>query len=190
MISRKLFIAEAAVFASLSLLCSCSPRGGARGSIRTFQMGQRVEVLPLVYAVYEKQWLAQLGSGPGAILPQNRFLLIRITVTSGATEESYVPSLTLDDDAGNSCKEIGSGEAVSEVPHWIGSLRAIKPADTLQGNLLFDCAPKHYKLKLTSEQGRAAYVDIPLSFDSDGPGVDILPKSEKSDKQGDLSHPK
>jgi len=190
MISRNLILAEAAVFASLALLTSCSGRTAGRGSIRTFQMGERVEVLPLIYAVYEKQWLTQLGSGPTAVLPQNRFLLIRITVTSGAGGESYVPSLTLEDDAGNSFNEIASGDAVDAAPHWIGSLRAIKPADTLQGNLVFDCPPKHYKLKLTSEQGKAAYVDIPLAFESEGPGVEILPKSESTEKPGDLSHPK
>lgn len=184
---RNLFLAKAAALASLALLASCSGGTATHAPIRTYQMGQRVDLTPLVYAVFEKQWLAQLGSGSNAILPRNRFLTIRLTVTSGAGGESYVPAMTLVDDAGATCDEITSGDAVDAIPRWIGSLRAIKPADTLEGNVLFDCAPKHYRLKLTSEEDKAAYVDIPLSFESESPGVEILPKD---DKGGDLSHPK
>jgi hypothetical protein len=187
---RNLFLAEAAAFASLAFLASCSGTTAVHTPIRTFQMGQHVEVMPLVYAVFEKQWLAQLGSGSNAILPRNRFLTIRLTVTSGAGGESYVPPLTLVDDAGKTCDEITTGEAVDAVPRWIGSLRAIKPADTLEGNVLFDCVPRHYRLKLTSEENRAAYVEIPLSFESEGPGVELLPKNDKNERTGDLSHPR
>jgi hypothetical protein len=127
--------------------------------------------------------LPQLGDGPDARLPQNRFLLVRISVTSSAGAETYVPNLTLEDDAGGTCSESSNGE---EVPHWIGYLRSIKPADTLQGDVVFDCVPKHYRLKLVNEGGRGAYVDIPLSFETESPGVDVLPKD---DKTGNLAHP-
>jgi hypothetical protein len=149
-------------------------------------MGERVELAPLTYAVFEKDWLAQLGEGADARLPQNRFLTIRLAVTSGASSETYVPNLTLDDDAGGSCAESNNGDGVS---HWLGYLRSIKPAETLQGSILFDCVPKHYRLKLISDTGKAAYVEIPLSFENPSTGIDLLPKP-KSDKTGDLAHPK
>lgn len=149
-------------------------------------MGERVELAPLTYAVFEKEWLAQIGEGAEARLPQSRFLVIRLSVTSGAASETYVPNLTLDDDTGGTCSESNNGDGVSG---WIGYLRSIKPAETLQGSIVFDCAPKHYRLKLVSDAGRAAYVEIPLSFESPGTGLDILPKA-KTDKAGELAHPK
>jgi hypothetical protein len=147
-------------------------------------MGERVVLAPFTYAVYEKQWLAQLGTGTEARLPQSRFFLVRISATNGGTSEGYVPNLTLEDDAGNSCAELSNGDGV---PHWTGYLRVVKPADTLQGNLVFDCVPKHYRLKLLNEEGRAAYVDIPLSFEGDAPTVDI---PRRDDTTGSLKHPK
>jgi hypothetical protein len=42
-------------------------------------------------------------------------------------------------------------------------------------------------LKLVSDQGKAAYVDIPLAFEGEAPGIEILPQN---DKTGDLAHPK
>jgi hypothetical protein len=176
MLRSKSIVLEAAVIASFALLCSCSSGSAEKEPVRTYQMGERAVVAPFTYAVYEKQWLAQLGTGPEARLPQNRFLLVRISATNGGGAEAYVPNLALEDDAGNTCSEANNGDAV---PHWIGYLRSIKPADTLQGDILFDCAPKHYRLKLANEEGKYAYVDIPLSFESEGPSVEI-PTKEKS----------
>jgi len=183
---RKHLLLEAALAASLALLASCSGRTAVNTPLRTYQMGERVELPPLTYAVFEKEWLAQLGEGAEARLPQNRFLVIRLSVTSGAAAETYVPNLTLDDDAGNTCSESNNGEGVQ---HWLGYLRSIKPAETLQGNIVFDCVPKHYRLKVVSDEGKAAYVEIPLSFESEAPPVDILPKA-RTDATGNLAHPK
>jgi hypothetical protein len=186
MMPRNLIFLGAAMAASVAWLASCSGRTAVTTPLRTFQMGERIELAPLTYAVFENEWLAQLGEGTGARLPQNRFLVIRLSVTSGAGGETYVPNLTLDDDAGNSCGESSNGDGVQ---NWIGYLRPIKPAETLQGNIVFDCAPKHYRLKLTGDQGKAAYVEIPLSFESDTTGPDILPKSG-NEGTGNLAHPK
>jgi hypothetical protein len=184
--SRNLFFLAAALAASLAFLASCSGRSAANTPLHTYLMGERVELPPLAYTVLEKEWPAQLGEGPDARLPQNRFLLIRLSVTSAANAETYVPDLTLDGDAGNSCAESNNGDGVQ---HWLGYLRPIKPGQTLEGDIVFDCAPKHYRLKLVNEEGKGAYVDIPLSFESDSKGFDILPKA-KGDGTGGLAHPK
>ena len=63
------------------------------------------------------------------------------------------------------------------------------PPTHCRANVVFDCAPKHYRLKLVSDEGNAAYVDIPLSFESESPGIDILPKL-KDDRTVNLAHPK
>jgi hypothetical protein len=75
--------------------------------------------------------------------------------------------MSLVDDSGNTLQELSNGDGA---PQWIGSLRDIRPAETAQGNLLFDAPPKHYKLRVTDESGeRAALIDIPLSFNSESP---------------------
>ena len=51
-------------------------------------------------------------------------------------------------------------------------LRQIRPADSANGNVLFDVPPAHFKLRIQDEQGqRAALIDIPLSFNSETPDI-------------------
>jgi hypothetical protein len=57
------------------------------------------------------------------------------------------------------------------VPQWIGYLRTAHPADALQGNILFDVPPGHYKITMSDEEQHAALVDIPLSFGAETPEV-------------------
>jgi len=166
------------------LLSSCSKSQAVAEPVRTYQIGERVNLPPLTYAVFEKQWATQFGAGTDARLPQTRFLLVRISATNNGKSDAFVPNVSLEDDSGNSFAELSDGDGV---PHWIGYLRSVKPADTIQGNLLFDCPPKHYKLKLSNEDGKVAYVELPLSFESPDSGVDVLPKTNPSNT---LSHPK
>jgi hypothetical protein len=132
-------------------------------------MGQRVELGHIIYTVFETQWLTQIGEGPSARIPQNRFFLVRISaVNSGGTEE-IIPNIAIEDDNGNAYSELSSGDGV---PQWIGFLRQVKPADSAQGNLVFDAPPRHYKLRILDENSeRAALVDIPLSFGAETPEV-------------------
>jgi hypothetical protein len=65
------------------------------------------------------------------------------------------------------------------VPQWAGYLRNVKPADNVQGNIVFDAPPAHYKLKLADETGtKFALIDIPLSFGAETPEV-ITPTDKK-----------
>ena len=60
-------------------------------------------------------------------------------------------------------------------------LRSVKAADSLQGNVVFDCPPRRYKLKVTDPDGRrTALIDIPLTFNSES--VDV-PSPEVPQKQ-------
>jgi hypothetical protein len=80
-----------------------------------------------------------------------------------------VPNLVLEDDNGKTYPELSSGEGV---PQYIGYLRSVKPADSAQGNALFDAPPRHYKMKISDETGeKIAYIDIPLTFVSETPDV-------------------
>lgn len=166
----------AAAAASL-LLASCSSESGASTN-RIYEMGAKAQVGPLGYTVFERQWLNQLGEAgsPESRVPQNRFLLLRISVLNSGGGDAYLPNLKLVDDHGKSYEEINNGD---QVPQWIGALRQIKPADTIQGNIIFDVPPQHYKVAVTDEDGKeTAYIDLPLSFDSTATDVPEAPKKK------------
>jgi hypothetical protein len=132
----------------------------------------------IVYVVFETQWLTHIGQGVDARVPQHRFFLVRLSATNGAGGDVIVPNFSVEDDSGNSYAELPSGEGV---PQYIGFLRTVKPAESAQGNAIFDAPPQHYKLKIADENGeRAAYIDIPLSFVSETPDVPEVGGKEKT----------
>lgn len=176
-------------FSYLSLLLAlavfsqtcCSPREDEALPARVYQMGERVPVGHIIYTVFERQWITQFGEGVDARVPQNRFYLVRISAVNSGGASAIIPTISLVDDAGGTYAEVENGDRITD---FIGALREIAPAETLQGNLAFDVPPKHYKLKLTDEDAKqTALVDIPLSFDSDTPEV----TTPLTDHTGDLT---
>jgi len=132
-------------------------------------MGERVRAGSLVYNVFDDQWKAQLGQGPDARVPKDRFFLVRLSVVNGGATDLMVPTLTLVDDSGQTYSELSNGDGV---PDWTGYLRKIKPADTLEGNVVFDVPPKHYRLRVADENSQITReIDIPLAFSSDAPDI-------------------
>jgi hypothetical protein len=153
----------AAVTAAL-LLNACSSRSSP---VHSYGLGEKVALGHIIYTVYETQWMPQLGDGPAARVPQHRFFLVRMTAVNSGGADLIVPNATIEDDKGNSYPELQNGDGV---PHWIAYLRLVKPAESAQGNLVFDAPPAHYKLRLTDEdEDHSAYVDIPLSFGAELP---------------------
>jgi hypothetical protein len=152
--------------------CSSTPE---TPPISNYLMGEKVALGKLSYTVFETQWLTHLGDPATGRIPQNRFFLIRFSVTNSASEDVTIINPTLTDDHGNVHDELSNGEGV---PQWAGYLRVAKPADTIQGNIVFDVAPGHYKLKLPDETGtRFAMIDLPLNYHSETPEfVDPAPK--------------
>jgi Domain of unknown function (DUF4352) len=154
------------VLAASLLSCSSVERTEVR---HIYQMGERVTAGRLIYTVFERQWQTEFGSGPDARLPQNRFFLLRISVVNSGANEAIIPKTELIDDSGVTYPEATDGEGVQD---WIGNTRQVPPSETVQGYLLFDVPPKHYKLKvLGDEEKQVALIDIPLTFDSDVPDV-------------------
>lgn len=142
---------------------------------RTFPLGEKITLGHLVYSAYETQWLPQIGAGPNARIPQSRFFLVRISITNSSGDSITSPNLSIVDDNGNSYEELSDGTGV---PKWIGYIRQINESDTLQGNLVFDAPPRHYKLRVADEDvQRTALIDLPLEFTPETP--DFLPKSEE-----------
>ena len=159
----------AAVTAAL-LLNACSSRSP---QIQAYSLGEKAELGHIIYTVYETQWVPQFGDGPAARIPQHRFFLVRMAAVNGSGADLIVPNVTIEDDRGNSYPELKDGDGV---PQWIGYLRQVKPAESAQGNLLFDAPPGHYKLRVTDEnEENSAYFDIPLSFGSEVPSEVPVP---------------
>jgi hypothetical protein len=172
-------VAAAAVTA---LLTSCGIQD-SEAPVRTYPMGERVTVGHVVYIVYETQWLTHLGSGADERVPQNRFFLVRLSATNGSGQDVIVPNFTIEDDNGKSYPELGGGQAQG-VPQYIGYLHKVKPAESAQGNALFDAPPRHYKMKLYDENGdKFSYVDIPLSFTAESPDVPQVGDTTKDQPQ-------
>jgi hypothetical protein len=158
------------------LLNGCS-RGGSSYPVRSYTLGEKVSLGHIIYAAYETQWAPQLGDGPAPRIPEHRFFLVRMTATNSGGEDLSVPNVTVEDDKGNSYPELRDGDGV---PQWIGYLRQVKPAESAQGNLVFDAPPAHYKLRITDEnEENSAYIDIPLSFGAEVPTNEIPAPIEK-----------
>lgn len=152
-----------------ALLFGSSSCGDKEFTVRTYQMGDRVALGHLIYIVFDSQWLTQIGEDTSARIPQNRFFLVHVSVTNSGGDKIVAPTLTLEDGNGGGIPELSNGEGV---PQWIGYLRQINPAESAQGNLVFDVPPKRYKLRVTDEEGdHAALVDIPLNFGNENPDI-------------------
>lgn len=151
------------------LLSACGEKAGYKA--RTYPMGEKAQVGHLIYTVFETQWLTQIPQEPTPRVPQHRFFLVRLSVVNSGSADVTVPNMTIQDDRGKTYSELSSGEGV---PQWIGFLRQAKPADSVQGNVVFDAPPAHYKLRVMDESDeQAALVDIPLNFGAETPDVPI-----------------
>jgi len=156
-----------AAFVWLAASTACTP--AALPDAQVHRMGERVTAGSLIYNVFEDQWKAQLGQGTDARVPKDRFFLIRLSVVNGGSTDLMVPPLTLVDDSGQTYAELSNGD---QVPQWTGYLRQVKPAETLQGNVVFDVPPKHYRLRVTDENSqKSREIDIPLNFASGTPDL-------------------
>jgi|ERR1035437_189246 hypothetical protein len=171
------FVLLLAVAVAASLLSSCGDSEEKASPARTYNMGERASVGHIVYVIFETQWLTHIGAGPDARIPQNRFFLVRLSAVNSFGSDIIVPNFQIEDDSGKSYPELSTGDGV---PQYIGFLRSVKPAESVQGNALFDAPPGHYKIRLADETGeKMAYVDIPLSFGTQPADVPELLTPEK-----------
>jgi hypothetical protein len=158
-----------AALACLAALAACGPAVPPEAQLH--RMGERVTIGSLVYNVFEDQWKAQLGQGTDTRVPKDRFFLIRLSVVNGGSTDLMVPTMTLVDDTGQTFSELPDGD---QVPQWTGYLRRVRPAETLQGNVVFDVPPKHYRLRLTDETSQKSRdIDIPLDFATETPDLPV-----------------
>ena len=131
-------------------------------------MGERVPIGPLSYTVIESSWQTQLGDVLKLRIPQQRFLLIRLSVTNGGGSEVSIPLLQLGSYNSQSYREVEDGEGIA---NWLGLLRTLRPAETLQGQIVFDVPLTSYRLRVPDGAGpgaeKYAWVAIPLHMEID-----------------------
>jgi hypothetical protein len=111
-----------------------------------YQMGERIIAGPMVYNIVQTIWRTQLGDLFKVRVPDNRYLVITLSATNSGGKEVSMPFLTLEGPAGKEYHEIEDGDGVEK---WFGLLRTIQPAETRQGNVVFDVPLTSYKLRLT-----------------------------------------
>jgi len=148
-------------------LASCRKDPGS--STRIWRMGEQVQVGPLIYSVIEAEWHGHLAAGGKERLPQNRFLIVRVSVTNSGGREVGVPGMVLETPQGESYYEDPDGEGV---PDWLPGLRRLAPAETREGRILFDAPQKSYRLRVQEEgmpeqpeeKLASALIDIPLDL--------------------------
>jgi hypothetical protein len=154
------------MLSAVALLTGCATK--ATPQRIDYDMGERVTLGPLTYNVIESAWRSQLGGEFKVRIPQQRFLMITISVTNGGGKDVSVPLLTLENQNGDTIHEIENGEGVD---NWFGILRTVAPAQTQQGRVVFDVPLSTYKLRLTDGGDAAnekyAWVNIPLHMDPD-----------------------
>jgi len=130
--------------------------------VRTYPLGEKVTIGHLTYVGVETQWYPEFGEGPGARVPRNQFLLVRLSVSNGGSAQAAVPNLSVEDSDGHRFPELTNGDGV---PDWIGAVRTLAPADSLAGNAVFDVPAGHYRLHILDEEGQhEARIDLPFNF--------------------------
>lgn len=161
-------LAFAAAMAGGTLLltgCSCAKSETNNASIGTFQMGERVQVGKIIYNVLEADWRTALTEGGRA--PQNRFLVVRVSMTNSGGEEVSVPAFELQADDGTKYQEVT--DKVGDLRDWLGLLRTVSPATTEQGVVVFDVPLAAYQLVLVDgseiDSERYAHVRIPVQLE-------------------------
>ena len=153
------------------LVASASCRKQPASGGRVWRMGEQVQVGPLIYNVIEAEWHADLKVGEKQVLPQHRFLLLRVSVTNSGGRPTGVPGLTLESAGGASYYEQTD---IDGFPDRLPPLRRLAPAETLDGRVLFDAPQDAYKLRVREEgepeqpedKLAAALIEIPLNLPS------------------------
>ncbi len=139
----------------------------ARRDQFAFRIGDNVRVGPFTYTVIESHWKPQLSGTLSTRVPEQQFLMIRLTITNSGGKEASVPLLSLEDKRGSEYRELQDG---SGVDNWLGLIRTIAPAQTEDGWIVFDVPQNDYILRCVSggdeETEQVSRVEIPLSLDS------------------------
>ncbi len=128
-------------------------------------MGELVVVGPLRYTVFDTEWKTQIGDGPDARFPKNRYLIVHLSVTNSGGAPMEIPTMKVETADGITVNEVSDPLAL---PEWLGILRQLRPADTIQGKVVFDVPLGACRLRVGGSvdamDEKAALVDIPIQY--------------------------
>jgi Domain of unknown function (DUF4352) len=130
-------------------------------SLGTFNMGEKAQVGPITYTVFDTKWELSLGEQPTPRIPTNRFFILNISAVNTAGTAVSIPTFSLVGDNGQVYSELDNGEGMK---NWLGFVRRVRPAESAQGAIAFDVPQKHFKLRVADEEDHFAMIDIPLSL--------------------------
>ena len=140
----------------------CASFSKAKNVPVIYAAGDKATVGTLVYNVTDTEVADQLGDNPNERTPQDRFFLVRVSVSNSGPEDQPIPAMALVDDAGHSYTELADGTGVT---NWLGVVRKVGPTQTEQGYVLFDAPTKHYRLRLNdANDDKEIAIDVPLDF--------------------------
>jgi hypothetical protein len=149
------------VVLSLTLLAGCSS-STPRKDAKLYQAGEKAQVGKLLYSVVDTQFAPTIGEDANnQRTPQNRFVIVQVSISNSGTEDSAIPGMTLVGDDGKTYPEIAD---LTGVPRWLGVVRKATADQTEQGVIVFDAPAQHYRLRLTDDLDDDVSIDVPLSF--------------------------
>ena len=146
----------------LPLCLTLSSCGQGNSTRLDYQMGEKISLGTLTYNVIQTAWRNQLGEGFKVRSPQNRFLLINISVTNGGGKEVALPLFKLEDDHE---KLITESDNTEGVPDGIGILRSSDPGPDSPGRFAVRMYPCRL-INCSSQTGRPRIREACLGFDS------------------------
>jgi hypothetical protein len=145
------------------LTAGCSMFSSSKNAPVLYAAGDKATVGPLIYNVTDTEVTQQLGDDPNnERTAQDRFFLVKVSISNSSPDDQPIPAMTLVDDAGHSYTELSDGAGV---PNWLGIIRKVRPTQTEQGVVLFDAPTKHYRLRLNDPlDEKEIAIDVPLNF--------------------------
>lgn len=141
----------------------CSSFSSTKNQPVIYAAGDKATVGPLTYTITDTQVTQQLGDDPNTTrTPQDRFFLVKVSISNSSSDSQPIPAMTLVDDAGRNYTELSDG---ANVANWLGVVRSVAPTQTEQGVVVFDAPTKHYVLRLNDVlDDKEIGIDVPLNF--------------------------
>ena len=132
---------------------------------KPWSMGEKVALGPFTYTVLDSEWAQELNGTKGKLIPKERFLVLRLSVTNGGGESKAISFLQVRDDKGREYPEMQDLEGVKD---WMGILRMLPVAGTENGLIVFDVPMGHYRLVVndggSAGEERTSLIDLPLNL--------------------------
>jgi len=143
-------------------LSACGKTEDKGPAAQLFNAGEKVKIGNLIYSLVDTEIVQRLGDDPTtARTPENRFIILHLTVFNSGNDEQPIPGVTLVSDSGQTYNELSDGSGVQD---WMGMVRKVAANQTESGTIVFDAPTKHYRVRLTDEFSPDISIDMPVTF--------------------------